>query len=655
MIEFEGYLRIALMEAGMDYSGIFHADGKLHRFSCDGEKDNAGWYVLFVHSDVVVGKFGCWRRNINVEFCSRNKSTLTAAEWKEITNSTREAEKIRCAEQAAAEAKVKAHCEHIFRDVPVTSHPYAAKKGIKLYGHPITSHESSYPGWLEIPLQDETGIIHSAQLIAPDGTKRFLFQGRVAGCFMRLPGLEEAPLVICEGYATGCSIHEATGWEIACTASCGNLMAVSKRLRAKNQDRIFILCSDNDQFTKENPGLTKAKEAAKEAGCHVCWPEFGDEALSDKPTDFNDLHQTSGLSEVKSQIMAVIPTRATAIGHLERAVIDDPRELIRSRYLSECGSLLLQGPTGIGKSSFLMQMFALFSNGLPFFDMVPRRTMECLIIQAENDDGDLSEMRDGICTSLKFNQAESKRFFEHVHFHTSNGITGARFCKEVISPLLSLQHYDFYALDPMLAFLGGDAKEQKVVGEFLRIYLNPLTFYHKNCCVACHHTNKPFSGKEKPNWVNGELAYLGSGSAEWANWARAILSIQSCGKTGQYKLHAAKRGSRLGWKDCDGLLTYEKRIAWSKEEGIICWREADEDEIEPDGESGHAGRPPKASVDQVFGMLNTSQMTTGQWVARAKSELDISESTFHRIRRDLLKDGKIISISDQWRQVIPSP
>jgi predicted transcriptional regulator len=115
--------------------------------------------------------------------------------------------------------------------------------------------------------------------------------------------------------------------------------------------------------------------------------------------------------------------------------------------------------------------------------------------------------------------------------------------------------------------------------------------------VVVHHGNKPPSGQQKPQWQAGDYAYLGGGSAEWANWARAVLVIRSIGSEEIFELRAAKRGRRLLWTDKDGNFTSHKFIAWSKDRKLICWREPAPEEItEFETAAGKPGRPRKLEV-----------------------------------------------------------
>lgn len=339
---------------------------------------------------------------------------------------------------------------------------------------------------------------------------------------------------------------------------------------------------------------------------------------------------------------------ARAIGEFAVPEKDDPAELLKHRFLCQRGGLLIPGPTGMGKSSFVLQCFALWSNGLPCFDIAPARPLRCLLIQAENDEGDMAQMRDGIATGLEFTQERRCTFFQNVLIHDSAGITGRQFCSEVVRPLLDRYPIDIIGIDPALSFVGGDVKEQKIVGDFLRGHLNPLLFAHNCACVLLHHTNKPPTGREKPDWRNGEFAYAGSGSAEWAQWARAVLTMQSTGVPGLYRLHAAKRGARLGWKDAGDLPVYEKLIRHSREKGIICWHEADPDEADTG-----AGRPAVHTSKQLLSLLSPSGLTSTDWRKIASDELGISKPTFFRYVKELESAEKILrsKINNLWQPI----
>lgn len=275
------------------------ANGTLKRFSSNGRPhDDAGWYVL--HSDgVPAGVFGCHRSGIREKWSS--------IPTEQMTPSQREAWRTRCAEidkqrqtdlfelqkMAAKDSLVRWSEAQVDGD-----HPYLQAKGVKPYGIRTSGQD------LLIPIRDEVGFLHSLQTISPEGEKRFAHGGRVAGC-LHLIGNPEGVLIICEGYATGASIHEATGYAVAVAFNAGNLETVALALHRQYPANRIVLAADDDWKTEGNPGLTKAKASAKAVGGRLAVPRFP-EGRRDKDTDFNDLHRLSGLGVVRDCIDAAI-------------------------------------------------------------------------------------------------------------------------------------------------------------------------------------------------------------------------------------------------------------------------------------------------------------------------------------------------------------
>ena len=128
--------------------------------------------------------------------------------------------------------------------------------------------------------------------------------GRVKGCYHSI-GKPAGVLIVCEGYATGASIHESTGHAVAVAFNAGNLPAVALALRAKYPDLKIIVGADDDHLTDGNPGKAKATAAALAVGGLVAVPSFP-AGRGDKDTDFNDLHQLAGADAVKACIDSAI-------------------------------------------------------------------------------------------------------------------------------------------------------------------------------------------------------------------------------------------------------------------------------------------------------------------------------------------------------------
>ncbi|WP_376897483.1 DUF927 domain-containing protein, partial [Aeromonas veronii] len=157
----------------------------------------------------------------------------------------------------------------------------------------------NYPaGSLVIPLTNEAGELVNVQLIGHDGSKRYLAGGQKAGAFHRIDGGELVAVV--EGYATGLSVHLAIGATVYCAMDAGNLLAVAQIARRQHPKARLLLCGDNDEGTKGNPGKAKAEHAAATVGGLVALPSVAG--------DWNDYHQAHGLTATKEAIMSASAT-----------------------------------------------------------------------------------------------------------------------------------------------------------------------------------------------------------------------------------------------------------------------------------------------------------------------------------------------------------
>jgi putative DNA primase/helicase len=204
----------------------------------------------------------------------------------------RDAKLIQRNEAAAVQAT-----QRLAAAAPCTQHAYTTTKGVQCHGLKVDA-----AGALIVPMRDTMGNLHSLQTITPDGDKRFMSGGRVKGCYHAI-GKPAGLLIVCEGYATGASIHESTGHAVAVAFNAGNLEAVAVALHSKYPALKIIMAADDDYLTTGNPGMTKAKAAAQAVGGLVAVPIFP-AGRSDKHTDLNDLHQLAGAGAVKDCIEA---------------------------------------------------------------------------------------------------------------------------------------------------------------------------------------------------------------------------------------------------------------------------------------------------------------------------------------------------------------
>lgn len=288
-------LRAAMAAQGIVPTGRLIPDGKLRRVHVEGDRRGVrdGWYVL--HPDgIPAGAFGHWRLYPGQSF------TWRADGWKDADPAERaeaarkiEAERTKreAAERAATE-RAAARARRVWDEAEPADarHPYLVRKGIGAHGIRQSGD------LLLVPVRDTTGEIHGLQSIDADGAKRFKSGTAKLGNYHAI-GRLRGVLVIAEGFATGATIHDATGHAVAVAFDCGNLHPVAVALHSKYPTADFVVAADNDHRTPGNPGLSAARVAARAVGGRVLVPEF---RAGEPGTDWNDYAAAHGLDAVRA-------------------------------------------------------------------------------------------------------------------------------------------------------------------------------------------------------------------------------------------------------------------------------------------------------------------------------------------------------------------
>jgi len=178
---------------------------------------------------------------------------------------------------------------------PCDSHPYLMRKDVLAHGLRLNDK-----GDLVVPLY-AYGKIVSVQTINADGEKKYMYGAQKSGVYNVIGSVTDS-ILICEGWATGATLHEATQLCVFVSLDSGNLPNVAAVVRKMHPLSKIIICADNDQYKKVNTGLKAADKAACKADADVVYPIFKD--VSTKPTDFNDLYILEGYSPI---IDAILP------------------------------------------------------------------------------------------------------------------------------------------------------------------------------------------------------------------------------------------------------------------------------------------------------------------------------------------------------------
>lgn len=229
---------------------------------------------------------------------------------------------------------------------------------------------------------------------------------------------------------------------------------------------------------------------------------------------------------------------------IEADANDMSDSLIGKRFLCRDGSWLIIAQSGIGKSVFAMQAAMHFATGRAIFELTPHIPRRVILIQAENNRLDLIEPSKSIYNRLYASADELELLRKNLLIISENKSCGEAFLK-LFEKICSRYAPDIVIIDPLLSYIGDDISLQHVCSNFLRNRLNPIIHKYNFGLIFMHHTGKP--PKDKPVRSVADLSYLGIGSSELTNWARAVsVFIENKDDNNVFELTHAKRGKRSG-------------------------------------------------------------------------------------------------------------
>ena len=507
-IHFVDQFKNAMREAGLEPPASIVADGEFHRFSTNGRPtDSAGYYIL--HGDgLPAGHFGCWRTGISQDWRADTGEELTPEEKREyarqmqINREKKKAEK----QKHKAQARQKAEEKWINAKPETGAHKYLLNKDVSAHG--LRSDGFN----LLVPMRDTNGMLHSIQTIDPNGGKKFLFGGRVNGCYYPI-GKPNGVLCIAEGVATGASIHEATGHAVAVAFNSGNLKPVAQALRKKLPNIKLILCADDDVNTEGNPGITKATEAAKAVGGVVAIPDFGDNR-PEGATDFNDLHQHNGLEAVQASFKATKSVEDEKVQDSENTLsvkliqgdhlTPEPIQWLWDGWLAAGKMHIVAGVPGTGKTTLCLALAASITSGGRWPDGTKAEKGHVLIWSGEDDPQDTLIPRLHACgadlSRIHFVSSVQKEG-DSRPFDPAYDVPHLRKQLEAMRVPIKLM-----IVDPIVSATSGDSHKNAET----RRSLQPLVDLAQSircALIGITHFTKGTAGRDPLDRVTGSLAF----------------------------------------------------------------------------------------------------------------------------------------------------
>ena len=276
--------------------------GKIIRFPGVGKStgNKSGW--AWLSEDGQGGAYGDWASGLSEAWAAQQKK-MTPAERTAHATRVADAQRIRHEEEVKQHKDAAQRAQAIWNQAASATdpHPYLVQKQIT-FDHLVYGLRVDAKNNLLVPVENWDGL-STLQFIAPNGDKQFLPGGKVKGGWFCMGGHDERGLIVCEGLATGGSLHKATGLPVVVAFTAHNLTEIAQGFRQDDPAETILICGDNDihEDGKPNTGLLAATAAAKAIKGILVMPE-----LDGKKCDWNDIACAKGLDAVREAIEAAL-------------------------------------------------------------------------------------------------------------------------------------------------------------------------------------------------------------------------------------------------------------------------------------------------------------------------------------------------------------
>ena len=459
----------------------------------DKTNERSGWYVYNQLDADFVCLYGNWRTSLEQKFTSYNTNEMTVAQKRDLQIKVEEAQLRREEAKKTKQDEVALYVKDKFAKAgEVKEHKYLTDKRVENHGLRLTSTNN-----LMIPLHtiiksSDTGLlvsrIRSLQYIFPDGTKKFASGGEVRGNIFLigvehhlLPTLET--LVICEGYATGASIYEATGLPCAVVFSANFCLTATRRLRAITNSK-FLLALDNDT---SGVGEKCANEVASAvSNCIVRLPSV--------IGDFNDLANARGEDQLKLELLE---SKFNIRQYAVRNLIESPApiEWLVDSFIPLGKPGLIAAVGGVGKSLSMIQLALGIALGGKWWGKPILQKGSSVIFAAEDDLAEVHRRIDALDPlGLRFQSEYDVYVFpipeqkEPMILLRDEGVTSQ--AQELVDELKTIPNLQMVVFDPLQAFTTASVSQSNEAGQLWGSYCANISARIGCTTLTVHHLNK---------------------------------------------------------------------------------------------------------------------------------------------------------------------
>ena len=376
---------VALRKAGRELSGCcpFHQE-KTASFFVNDEKAFFHCFGCSAHGDVIdfVARVGGLEPSEAI-------AKLTGGEVVSLSESDRAARRKWQAEQTEKAAQEREDAiEHAQRRWdrarPVDgANGYLERKGIAPCGARSEGRN------LLVPMWDDQGDLINVQTIPPEegGTKLFQKSAPTVGGRFYIGIAMTGNTIICEGFATGASIFEATAERVCVAFSQGQIENIAREMQAAGVP--IIIAADR-----------KALAAMDALGARLGVPVIAPPPNLENGDDFNDQMLEQGVEAVAATFrqgkidFANRPPpppeppfcAITFVDAMSFNEADIPvRPWIVPGAILRGVTHILAAPGGTGKSLFTIQLALMLASGDSWGRWKPKQKCRVLIVNAEDD------------------------------------------------------------------------------------------------------------------------------------------------------------------------------------------------------------------------------------------------------------------------------
>lgn len=506
------------------------ADGKIHRFATDMRKPNSkdGFYILHNDSDFSYGSYGSWREDGFHTYSS--KESLTGDQIERRDRKLKEVKEEYAREQ---EIHIKEAQNYWDSLQTATTHPYLTSK--KIDNSKGIARISPDGKFLVLPVyqyrEDGSYRIVSTQKISSTGRKEFQKGCPTSAGFMGIAGVGQT--YICEGFATGVSISQATGSEVIVAFNCGNLAKVCNLFKASKP----IVIADNDESQR-------GEECAKETGCpYILIPEVG--------MDANDYASKYGVDALRNLLIPKSEEKKD-----ESWLIDihkdlkqpKPIEWLIKNWIPRGSFVMVHGEPASGKSFVALDMMLTLSSSLGIWFGQRAKSAKVLYLCGEGFNGLPARINAWI---KEHGNCDIGTFYRSSWALSLDNKQEGMFAKNGIRALPFKP--DLIVIDTLNRFYSGDENSAQEIRVFLE-FISDLQREFNATVMVVHHTGV---SKEAQGRARGSSALRGAVDTEISvvneNKILSLSQMKQKDTELQPTLKATLKKVELeGWLDEDG-------------------------------------------------------------------------------------------------------